>query len=203
MEAYWVAQRAALRWLVRHHPEWTQSQFASSLGCSRSFVKKWLKRLGDADPDDTLVLFSHSSARHTPPPDPALSSASSRLVPHHLRTCSVLPDHAPFFTTCTATLICRLKVLFFHAPHAPSGRSCDGWDISWTHQSGFTSHWSHVSHFKRSKWTLRISRLSHPILLANSNTSLRCSILWMLGPPSCSALNPMRISTPRRLWKPW
>jgi integrase-like protein len=31
-------------------------------------VKKWLKRFRQADPNDVSVLFSHSRARHTPPP---------------------------------------------------------------------------------------------------------------------------------------
>ncbi len=72
MEAQWVAKRAALRWLARHHPDWTQGQLASFLDCSPSFVKKWLHRFRDADPDDMQVLFSRSRARHTPPPPPDL-----------------------------------------------------------------------------------------------------------------------------------
>jgi len=72
MEAQWVAQRAALRCLVQQHPHWTQGQLASFLGCSVSFVKKWLHRFRAADPNDVGVLFSRSRARHTPPPPPDL-----------------------------------------------------------------------------------------------------------------------------------
>jgi transposase InsO family protein len=74
MEAQWVAQRAALRCLVLQHPEWTRQQLAAAIGRSVSFVKKWLKRFYEADPNDLHVLFSRSRARHTPPPslDPRL-----------------------------------------------------------------------------------------------------------------------------------
>lgn len=72
MEAQWVAQRAALRCLALHHPEWTYPQLAAAIGCSVSFVKKWLKRFREADPDDLQVLFSRSRARHTPPSPPDL-----------------------------------------------------------------------------------------------------------------------------------
>ncbi len=72
MEAQWVAQRAALRCLVQQHPHWTQGQLASFLGCSVSFVKKWLHRFRAAEPNDVGVLFSRSRARHTPPPPPDL-----------------------------------------------------------------------------------------------------------------------------------
>ncbi len=72
MEAQWVAQRAALRHLALQHPEWTRPQFAAALGVSVSFVKKWLKRFREADPNDLQVLFSRSRARHTLPPPPDL-----------------------------------------------------------------------------------------------------------------------------------
>jgi hypothetical protein len=68
MEAQWVAQRAALRHLALQHPEWTRPQLAEVCGASVSFVKKWLKRFREADPNDLHVLFSRSRARHTPPP---------------------------------------------------------------------------------------------------------------------------------------
>ena len=67
LEAQWVAQRAALRCLALQHPEWTCPQLAAAIGCSVSFVNKWLKRFREADPDDLQVLFSRSRARHTPP----------------------------------------------------------------------------------------------------------------------------------------
>lgn len=72
MEAQWVAKRALLRHLASLHPEWTRPQLAAAVNCSVSFVKKWLKRFREADPNDLHVLFSRSRARHTPPPPPDL-----------------------------------------------------------------------------------------------------------------------------------
>jgi hypothetical protein len=67
MEAQWIADRAALRCLLRQHPDWTQEELAVCPGRSPSFVKKWLKRLREAPPDDLAVLHSRSCARKTPP----------------------------------------------------------------------------------------------------------------------------------------
>jgi hypothetical protein len=68
MEAQWVAKPAMLRHLAGLHPEWTRPQLAEACDSSLSFVKKWLKRFREADPNDLQVLFSRSRARHTPPP---------------------------------------------------------------------------------------------------------------------------------------
>jgi hypothetical protein len=73
MEAHWIAERAALRCLARHHPTWTPQELAGCLGCSRSWVKQWLGRLNPAPPEDLTVPHARSRARHTPPP--ALSAA--------------------------------------------------------------------------------------------------------------------------------
>ena len=62
-----VAKRAALRWLVQQHPQWTQQDLADALGMSHSWVSKWLRRLRQADPTDVMALHSRSRARHTPP----------------------------------------------------------------------------------------------------------------------------------------
>jgi len=68
MEAQWIAKPAMLRHLASLHPEWTRPQLALACNCSVSFVKKWLKRFRETDPNDLHVLFSRSRARHTPPP---------------------------------------------------------------------------------------------------------------------------------------
>jgi hypothetical protein len=68
MEAHWIADRAALRCLARQHPDWAQQELAVSIGRSRSFVKKWLKRFREAASDDLAVLHSRVGARKTPPP---------------------------------------------------------------------------------------------------------------------------------------
>lgn len=67
-EAQLIAERATLRWLAEHHPDWTQRELATYLRRSVDWIKKWLKRLREADPHDVTVLHSRSRARKTPPP---------------------------------------------------------------------------------------------------------------------------------------
>jgi hypothetical protein len=67
MEEQWIADRAALRALLREHPAWSHGQFAHTIGRSVSWVKQWRKRLRGAAPDDPTVLLSRSRARRTPP----------------------------------------------------------------------------------------------------------------------------------------
>ena len=66
-EAQLIALRASLRWLAQQHPNWTQHELATALGKSVSWVKKWLKRLREAQPTDVMVLHARSRARKTPP----------------------------------------------------------------------------------------------------------------------------------------
>jgi hypothetical protein len=66
-ETQLLVERATLLWLSEHHPDWTQPQFASELGKSVDWVKKWLKRFRETDPHDVTVLHSRSRARKTPP----------------------------------------------------------------------------------------------------------------------------------------
>lgn len=68
MEALWVSQRAHLRHLLTLYPDWTCHQVADAVGCSTSMVSKWRRRFAQAAPDDVMVLFSRSRARHHPPP---------------------------------------------------------------------------------------------------------------------------------------
>src|SRR6266550_9276383 len=67
MEAVYYAARANLRRLMRLYPQWTHSQYAQALGMSRGWVKKWKKRLQEAEPEDEQVLYSRSRARTHPP----------------------------------------------------------------------------------------------------------------------------------------
>jgi hypothetical protein len=67
LEADLIAKRATLRWLAERHPHWTHEELADALGMSRSWVRKWLHRLRQADPTDVMALHSRSRARHTPP----------------------------------------------------------------------------------------------------------------------------------------
>ncbi len=67
MEAVYYAARANLRRLMRLHPHWTQPQYAQAVGMSLGWVKKWKKRLQEADPEDKQVLHSRSRAPKHPP----------------------------------------------------------------------------------------------------------------------------------------
>jgi transposase InsO family protein len=68
MEEAWYADRAGLRGLARARADYTVAEYAQALGRSASWVKKWLRRLGQAPPDDEAVLHSRSRARKRPPP---------------------------------------------------------------------------------------------------------------------------------------
>jgi transposase InsO family protein len=67
--AYYPA-RANLYYLWQHHPDWSHAQLAAALGCSQSWVDKWLKRFREelaAGERLEHVLQGHSRARKTPP----------------------------------------------------------------------------------------------------------------------------------------
>src|SRR6185436_705827 len=68
MNAQWVVDRRRLRTLLGLRPDWSLQDLADAVGRSRSWVKKWIKRLKAVAPEDEAVLVGHSSARHTPPP---------------------------------------------------------------------------------------------------------------------------------------
>ena len=68
MEEQWLADRTTLRTLLRTHPHWTLQDLAEAVGRSRSWIKKWKRRLQAAAPDDDLVLHGLSRARKHPPP---------------------------------------------------------------------------------------------------------------------------------------
>ena len=67
MEAVYYAARANLRRLLTQYPTWTRKQYAQAVGMSRGWVKKWIKRLGQAPPEDEAVLQGQSRARKHPP----------------------------------------------------------------------------------------------------------------------------------------
>jgi hypothetical protein len=67
MEAVYYAVRANLRRLMHLHPQWTQPQYAQAVGMSVGWVKKWKRRLQEAEPEDEQVLHSRSRARIHPP----------------------------------------------------------------------------------------------------------------------------------------
>ena len=47
-ESQWTNDRIELYKLHRKHPSWTQKKLAETMGYSVSWVKKWLKRTGEA-----------------------------------------------------------------------------------------------------------------------------------------------------------
>jgi hypothetical protein len=74
-EAQLIVQRASLRWLAQRYPTWTQPDLATVLGKSLAWVKKWLKRLREAEPTDVMILHARSRARKTPPASIASQTA--------------------------------------------------------------------------------------------------------------------------------
>jgi hypothetical protein len=67
MEEHFFADRTYLRQLLQEHPQGTVRQLMDATGRSRSWVKKWRKRLRDAPMDDEAVLHGQSRARRHPP----------------------------------------------------------------------------------------------------------------------------------------
>ena len=67
MEAQWYTDRTLLRLLLRTQPTWSLQDYADATQRSRGWVKKWVKRLRAAAPDDDQVLHAHSRARKHPP----------------------------------------------------------------------------------------------------------------------------------------
>jgi hypothetical protein len=82
MEEQWMVDRAHLRRLMQQHPDWPNQHYADAVGRSKSWVKKWKKRLHGTDVDDLSVLHSHSRARKTPP-QPYHPDVIARIL--HLR----------------------------------------------------------------------------------------------------------------------
>jgi hypothetical protein len=50
------------------HPEWSRQKMADEVGRSKSWVKKWIRRICSAPLEDQKVLYGHSRARKHPPP---------------------------------------------------------------------------------------------------------------------------------------
>lgn len=68
MDAQLIVDRRRLRCLLDTRPDWKLQDLADAIGRSLSWVKKWVKRLRQAAPDDQAVFVGHSCVRHTPPP---------------------------------------------------------------------------------------------------------------------------------------
>ncbi|NWJ95112.1 MAG: hypothetical protein HXX20_04950 [Chloroflexi bacterium] len=88
MEEQFCARRAKLRQVLREYPTYSNRQLAQAVECSMNWVKKWKKRLREADPQDEKVLWNRSSARKTPQPKP---TRDPRIVARVLE----IRDHPP------------------------------------------------------------------------------------------------------------
>src|ERR687886_144404 len=66
-EQEWYCDRAKVRELRKLYPDYSTLQLMEATGRSRSWVKKWKKRLEAAPPQDEQVLWSRPSVRKTPP----------------------------------------------------------------------------------------------------------------------------------------
>jgi transposase len=67
MEEQWVVDRCTLRAVWLEHPEWSKRELAQAVGRSKSWVKKWLKRIRGSPLEDREVLNGYSRARKRPP----------------------------------------------------------------------------------------------------------------------------------------
>lgn len=68
MEEQWLADRNGLRAVWLEHPEWSKQKLAEASGHSRSWVKKWMRRIRSHPLEDQEVLLGQSRARKRPPP---------------------------------------------------------------------------------------------------------------------------------------
>jgi hypothetical protein len=71
MEEQWMVDRRKLREVWLEHPEWSKRDLAQAVGHSKSWVKKWLKRIRGSPLEDRAVLNGYSRARKRPPPQVA------------------------------------------------------------------------------------------------------------------------------------
>jgi len=68
MEEEWVVKRCQLRQVWLDHPEWSHQKMAEEVGCSRSWVKKWLRRIRSVPLEDQQVMYGWSRIPKHPPP---------------------------------------------------------------------------------------------------------------------------------------
>ena len=67
MEEDWVVSRSKLREVWVEHPEWSRQKMANEVGRSKSWVKKWLKRIRGA-PLKSQEVLRGKSLRSVPTP---------------------------------------------------------------------------------------------------------------------------------------
>jgi hypothetical protein len=122
MQERWIADRAMLQQLLQKHPEWTQQELADWVGRSLGWVKKWAKRLREAPPGDTKVLFGKPFGRKKPspptdpevvkrilsirdaPPEDLKRTPGPRAILYYLSRDPQLQQHAKSFPHSTRTI---------------------------------------------------------------------------------------------------
>jgi hypothetical protein len=71
MEEEWIVDRSKLREAWVEHPEWSRQKMANTVGRSKAWVKKWLRRIRSVALEDREILNGRSRARKRPPPSVA------------------------------------------------------------------------------------------------------------------------------------
>ena len=86
MEEEWVVKRCQLRQVWLDHPEWSRQKMAEEVGCSKSWVKKWLRRIRSVPLEDQQVMYGLPRAPKHPPP---------RFSPEVINKILEIRDHPP------------------------------------------------------------------------------------------------------------
>ena len=86
MEEEWIVKRCQLRQLWLDHPEWSRQKMAEAVGCSKAWVKKWLRRIRSVPLEDQQVMYGLSRAPKHPPP---------RFSPEVVNKILEIRDHPP------------------------------------------------------------------------------------------------------------
>jgi hypothetical protein len=86
MEEEWLVSRSKLRGVWLEHPEWSRQKMADVVGRSKSWVKKWLRRIHSAPLEDQEILNGRSRVRKRLPP---------RLAPVVVNKILSIRDHPP------------------------------------------------------------------------------------------------------------
>jgi hypothetical protein len=204
MEAVYYAARANLRRLLTQHPTWTRQHYAQAVGMSKGWIKKWIKRLREASPDDEAILHSRSRARKHPPerisevvvdhllemrdqpPEGLGRTPGPKALLYYLPRDAELAargERLPRSSRTIYRLLCQAGRIQRRVPaqHDPLERPAP------------MSQWQLDAHSMPRRCPL--------ILTASGSTSSKCSTPSIWAPPSWSAPKCGRISLPRPRWR--
>jgi hypothetical protein len=95
-EEEWVVIRSKLREVWLEHPEWSHHEMADELGCSKSWVKNWIKRIRSAPLESQEVFRGKSrTPKHPPPPmDPRIVEKILEIRDHPPQQLGRIPGPA-------------------------------------------------------------------------------------------------------------